>query len=582
MDLRAYEQSKFAIAGLLRSALALAPEPKTDWHERAQPLFARLAEDRFNLVVVGRFNRGKTSLMNAILGSDRLPTGIIPLTSVVTTVGYGSSEHAVLRYRDSMIEKDIAIEELPRHITQLGNPGNIQRIAAAEIRLPAEILRRGFYFIDTPGLGSVIAENTLTTEAFLPEADALVLVTSYESPLSEEEMRFFRSVSSSGRRVFVFLNKHDTVSSEQRETVLGFVRDQLSDRGGVAPRLFSISSTDGLNAKLSHDEDRLAASGLPALERELVDFLLREKSKQFLLGMRDRAAEFTQALPGTPERAALERHIGNLAKQFGADDRVVPANRPSGMGAVFADLHQIGTCEICAEVADRLWDFLCGYQYAISADSGEQQRFAESGGLCPFHAWQLQSIASAYGTCAGYPPLLDRLAAELSALASDTPTDEIPTRIHKLLPSEEECPLCIARKAAEVHAVKAIAKRLEEVTPNVLKRLSAICLPHLATLASSLRDADVVRALLQRQGAALQRLAEDMRRYAIKHDGRRRHLASKEEVTVAERGLLLLAGRRQVNFMPRAVATRPRTGHARLSMPNSEEQSADETRAAPD
>jgi hypothetical protein len=55
----------------------------------------------------------------------------------------------------------------------------------AEIQLPAEILRRGFYFVDTPGLGSVIVENTLTTETFLPEADAFVLVTSYESPLSE-------------------------------------------------------------------------------------------------------------------------------------------------------------------------------------------------------------------------------------------------------------------------------------------------------------------------------------------------------------------------------------------------------------
>ena len=63
----------------------------------------------------------------------------------------------------------------------------------------------------------MIAENTLTTEAFLPEADALILVTSYESPLSEEEMRFFRSVSSSGRRIFVVLNKHDTLSSEQRD-----------------------------------------------------------------------------------------------------------------------------------------------------------------------------------------------------------------------------------------------------------------------------------------------------------------------------------------------------------------------------
>ena len=75
-DLRQYEQDKFSIAALLRSASTIVPREKRDLQERLRDLFARLAEDRFNLVCVGRFNRGKTSLMNAILGTDRLPTGI--------------------------------------------------------------------------------------------------------------------------------------------------------------------------------------------------------------------------------------------------------------------------------------------------------------------------------------------------------------------------------------------------------------------------------------------------------------------------------------------------------------------------
>jgi len=227
MDLREYEQNKFTIAEILRSASAYGPEQANGLRERLEPLFARLAEDRFNLVVVGRFNRGKTSLMNAILGTDRLPTGIVPLTSVITTVGYGSKERVVLKYRNRILDTEIPIEALPRHVTQQGNPGNVQGITTAEIQLPADILRRGFHFVDTPGLGSVIVENTLTTEAFLPEADAFVLVTSCDSPLSEEEIRFFKAASSSGRRIFVVLNKHDTVSAEQQQTVLRFIRDQL-------------------------------------------------------------------------------------------------------------------------------------------------------------------------------------------------------------------------------------------------------------------------------------------------------------------------------------------------------------------
>ena len=142
--------------------------------DEVRALFTRLAEDRFNLVVVGRFSRGKTTLMNAMLGTGRLPTGIMPVTSVITTVSYGTEERVVLHYQHTNLFLEYPVSELAEHITEQGNPGNVQRIHTAEVQLPAELLRRGFYFIDTPGLGSSILENTETTEAFLPEADALV------------------------------------------------------------------------------------------------------------------------------------------------------------------------------------------------------------------------------------------------------------------------------------------------------------------------------------------------------------------------------------------------------------------------
>jgi hypothetical protein len=81
--------------------------------------------------------------------------------------------------------------------------------------------------------------------------------------------------------------------------------------------------------------------------------------------------------------------------------------------------------------------------------------------------------------------------------------------------------------------------------------MSALCLPHFAMLLSEIRDGGLVRSLLQRQAALLQRYSEDMRRYATKHDAVRRYLASQEETTAAERGLLLVAGFHQVNFVPR-------------------------------
>jgi hypothetical protein len=122
-----------------------------------------------------------------------------------------------------------------------------------------------------------------------------------------------------------------------------------------------------------------------------------------------------------------------------------------------------------------------------------------------------------------------------------------------------DCALCNVRDRAEEDAIDTLAKRLEQDKTRALNALSAICLPHFVMLMSAVRDSALVRTMLKRQATVLERYAEDMKRYAIKHAGVRQHLASEEETRAAERGLLLVAGRSQVNFMPRQVATQKRS-----------------------
>lgn len=550
MDLRNYEQQKFAIAEVLRSAHASVPEDTPDLRARFQELFARLAEDRFNLAVVGRFSRGKTTLMNAILGMDRLPTGITPLTSVITTVGYGSMERVVLQYHDRIFTTEVSIDELPKYITQQGNPGNIQRIKIAEVQLPAEILRRGFYFVDTPGLGSVIVENTLTTEAFLPEADAFVLVTSYESPLSDEEVRFFKAASASRRRIFTVLNKHDTVSWEERAAALVFVREQLSAFfDTAAPEIFPVSARDGLQAKLANDPERLAASGIPQLEAKLLAFLLTEKSVQFLLRMCDRTRELLVELPRSNKIDAFVAEIASIAKRIADNQDGIP-NEARPPQPEFANLHRLRSCEICAHVAEQVWEFLRRFQYDVVANRDERMLFVNRGGFCPYHTWEYESVASSYGTSAGFHALLDHFADllhESAGILSARP-ELLPVRLQAIQPDQHSCMLCETQRRAEAEAISVVAHRLREDEASTLNFLSAICLPHLIMLSASLESTRLTRKLLERQAAIFRRLSEDMRRYALKHDAVRRYLASQEEATAAHRAMLALAGRQSVNF----------------------------------
>ena len=293
VGLQDYTRLKLELADIIRSAKQAAEEHKDEIKATdCRKLLARLAEDRFNLAVVGQFSRGKSSLMNAILGVERLPTSVLPLTSVITTVSYGDRERVLIHWKWTSYPSAVPIGDLTKYVTQESNPGNEKRVAVAEVQLPVELLRLGFHFIDTPGIGSAITANTATTTEFLPEADAVIFVTSFESPLSEAELKFLSQIRQHVRKIFVVINKSDLVSPEQQASVSAFSRERLRELlGGDIPKVFIVSARDGLNAKQNGDADKQALAGLPQLETALVGFLKKDKAREFLQRVADRTAD---------------------------------------------------------------------------------------------------------------------------------------------------------------------------------------------------------------------------------------------------------------------------------------------------
>lgn len=547
MTLREYEHAKLELSELIQSAHTLIHDQKNQaLEDRMRDLLARLAEDRFNLTVVGRFSRGKSSLLNAILGADRLPTGIVPLTSVITAVSYGTTEKVTLKYRQRRLDSEIGLEELPRYITEQGNPSNSLGVAIAEITLLAEILRNGFYFVDTPGLGSAIAENTLATQSFLPEVDALLLVTSFESPLSEDELACFDNASRACLPVFVAVNKHDLVAVPDRTAVLEFVRSHLITRSGQALlEIYSVSARDGLLAKRSKEVDLLQSSGLPALENRLIQFLVGRKQSVFLSRMRTRIGDLLRDLPALEGVAKLQQRADQVLDECVVAGDVGEAAQPTESSIPAFSRHQLRPCQICADVADAVWNFLARYQYELSTGLESQADFSERSGFCCHHTWEYQRLASSFGTCMGYPPLLERIAASLRALGASAGDPR--TGIENLLSSRTKCIACASRDKAEALEVRQLAERLRSAPASELDNLSALCLPHLSALVEAVDEPEIGRALASHLASTFDRIAEDMRRFTLKRSAARRQLETTEEGTAAERGLLLLAGRPEVN-----------------------------------
>jgi hypothetical protein len=148
--------------------LTTRPVPASDARRDLLTARIRLDEERFDLV---EFRRGKSTLINALLGRELLPTGVMRLTSVITAIGASGRDRPVVDYSNGR-EHEYTVDELPEHVTEAGNPDNRLGVELARLELDHELLRAGIELVGTPGIGSVHSRNTQVTRAFLPRVDA--------------------------------------------------------------------------------------------------------------------------------------------------------------------------------------------------------------------------------------------------------------------------------------------------------------------------------------------------------------------------------------------------------------------------
>lgn len=555
--LRDYERVKLELGSLIQGALRLIDESSDrDRHRACRELLASLAEDRFTLAVVGQFNRGKSSLMNAVVGLDRLPVGVVPVTSVITKVSYGNPERVLIEYPGSSHRSEITLDQVGGYATEMANPGNQKHVAAVEIQLPAEFLRRGLFFVDTPGVGSAIVANTATTERFLPDADAVIFVTSFDSPLGHEELQFLEKVRQHVRKVFFVVNKLDLVSPDQRDQVLTYMHTRLEQEIGVREtRLFAVSALGGLQAKLSGSAQGLAQSGLMALEDSLVQFLTAEKTGEFLLRICDRMlsllgdldaeslqGEHTGVLKDAVNRVSALRKdlLGEAHGEGGPLASSRPAMKPWPEAELMEAVRR--PCHVCAKVADAMMKFMAKFQYQLVINESTRATLADRGGLCPLHTWQYAEIASPQGISNSYPAVLIALSRRLKVLAESDPLASLGARTRSLLTGPEKCRTCEEQRTTEEKVITQTCEDLSGEKGREPAKLPVLCLSHLSALLRREPDSDLARDLLEFEAAILERLAENMERYALKHDALRRGLQSEDERVAYHRGLSQLVG----------------------------------------
>ena len=211
---------------LVELAQELGDEPVA---EEARELAARVSEGRFYVACVGQFKRGKSTLLNALVGHEVVPTGFIPVTAVPTVIRFGDKLHARVRMRDASW-RDVTMPDLKEYVTEELNPENKKGVDGAEVFVPSDLLSSGMCFVDTPGLGSVFTGNTATTQAFIPHIDAALVVVGADPPIAGEELALVEAVGKQVQDLILVINKSDRTSDPERAAAAKFTREILEKR----------------------------------------------------------------------------------------------------------------------------------------------------------------------------------------------------------------------------------------------------------------------------------------------------------------------------------------------------------------
>ena len=216
----------------------------TEQHTAVKELESRVSENEVIISVIGQFKRGKSSVINAILGENILPVGIIPLTTAVTEIRKGENFKAEVCFSDGTVN-EINQTEIEDYCSEQKNKGNHKNVETVRLYTPKHPFDDGVVLVDTPGVGSVNRHNTDSAYNYVQQSDAILFLLSVDSPVSETERDFLLNAKEYATKFFFAVNKCDEVSKEDLKVFTDFCKDTISESMGSEIVLRPISAKTG-------------------------------------------------------------------------------------------------------------------------------------------------------------------------------------------------------------------------------------------------------------------------------------------------------------------------------------------------
>lgn len=338
----------------------------------------------FRVVVMGTFTSGKSTLINALLGSRILPESALPSTAILTFIQFGyDTDDVEIHYRDIVNEDGNVTKGAVEHISkekfmqtyhydiadteklsQMGGIPRFKKVAYSIVRCSLPLVQDGVSIVDTPGL----EDKDVATELALDiaaKAQAIIYVCG-ERGFAEADREYFEeNFKGNSGNVFFILNKMDNITSDlQRKQAIGRVRydvkgcfvkaDGSVDEALMSKRVFGLSSLLALDARrgMTFDEDlqkdvplseekqtmKLQRSQFLPFEEALQEFLTTDERciAQYGKVFRTLLSTYNEAVEKVREDLAVYEHEDNLTNEQKADCQRIINEIETGLSATEA------------------------------------------------------------------------------------------------------------------------------------------------------------------------------------------------------------------------------------------------------
>ncbi len=265
----------------------------------------------FNVLVIGAFSSGKSSMINALIGEDLLPTGFLPETAVLGELHYGNQKRITLYPKKGRWEggdapfdlKETSSEEIAKYVSLSADDainamedGSEKRIDAVfekmVVHWPLEILKDGVILIDSPGINDPYSSDYIVN-SYLPRADAIIYVMDAQHAYQKTDKDQLTTINDMGRHnIITGYTFYDIVSRQnaRKPEALDKLNKALHVHAAKHSNLGQasvhfLSSLDGLEAKQNNDTTMLRRSGFEGLENYLGQYLVEGKGRDQVRNM---------------------------------------------------------------------------------------------------------------------------------------------------------------------------------------------------------------------------------------------------------------------------------------------------------